>query len=190
MSRWEADARGRLQQAAITLFRERGYAEVTVADIAKRAGLTKRSFFNHFTDKREVLFADAETFQRAVTDHLADIDAEIAPLHAALGALTHGGLSLASYGPSAATRRHLIQTSTELQERNLIKMASLTRGLRDGLVARAVAPRTATLTAQAAITVFDTAYNDWIDNPNADFTALIGCALDDLRAATNQPQES
>lgn len=173
----------------MTLFLEHGYAEVTVADIAKRAGLTKRSFFNHFTDKREVLFADAERFQQVVTGRLADIDPEVTPLHAAVGALTHGGLSLASYGRSAAARRDLIATSIELQERNLIKMASLTRGLRDGLIARAVAPRTATLTAQAAITVFDTSYNDSTDDPNADFAALMSRALDDLRAAIKHPQE-
>ena len=67
MSRWEPDAKGRLQRAAMTLFLERGYAEVTVADITKRAGLTKRSFFNHFVDKREVLFADADAFLLALT---------------------------------------------------------------------------------------------------------------------------
>ncbi len=74
MSRWEPDAKGRLQSAAMALFLERGYAEVTVTDIAERAGLTKRSFFNHFVDKREVLFADAEAFRRTLTEYLAALD--------------------------------------------------------------------------------------------------------------------
>src|ERR1700689_1080733 len=173
LTRWEPDARGRLQQAAMTLFLERGYAEVTVADIAEQAGLTKRSFFNHFVDKREVLFAHAEEFQRTVTDRLAEIGPDTGPLDAALAALTHGGRRLGGYGASTAGRRDLIDSSTELQERNLIKIASLTRGLSDGLVARAVPRRTATITAQAAITVFDTAYHDLLDEPAADLAALV-----------------
>src|ERR1700761_7868265 len=56
MARWEPDARGRREKAALDLFQERGYAHTTVADIAERAGLTQRTFFRHFADKREVLF--------------------------------------------------------------------------------------------------------------------------------------
>jgi AcrR family transcriptional regulator len=47
----------------MALFLERGYAGVTVAEIADRAGLTKRTFFNHFADRREVLFAGAKDFE-------------------------------------------------------------------------------------------------------------------------------
>ena len=57
MSRWKPDAAGRLIKAAITLFAEQGYEETTVAEIAERAGLTKRTFFRYFSDKREVLFS-------------------------------------------------------------------------------------------------------------------------------------
>ena len=45
MPRWESDARGRLERAAIELFAERGYEETTVAAIAERVGLKERSFF-------------------------------------------------------------------------------------------------------------------------------------------------
>jgi AcrR family transcriptional regulator len=64
MSRWEPDARGRLGQAAIELYVERGFDDTTVADIAERAGLTERTFFRHFADKREVLFAGQDEFQQ------------------------------------------------------------------------------------------------------------------------------
>jgi len=57
MSRWNPNARGRLEQAAYELFLDRGYEQTTVADIARRAGLTERTFFRHYADKREVLFA-------------------------------------------------------------------------------------------------------------------------------------
>ena len=195
MSRWDPDAKGRLQSAATSLFLERGYAEVTVTDIAERAGLTKRSFFNHFADKREVLFADADAFERTLTDYLAALDAETDPLDAAIATLTHAGLSLAGYGQVAGARRELIAGSTELQERNLVKLASLSQDLQDGLTARGATPRVARFTAQAAITVFNAAYDDWIDHPDEDFTDLMNQALDDLRTAIErtdptQPQRA
>ena len=37
MSRWEPDARGRLERAALELYLERGYDQTTVAEIAQRA---------------------------------------------------------------------------------------------------------------------------------------------------------
>jgi len=183
MSRWEPDAKGRLQRAAMELFLERGYAGVTVADITERAGLTKRSFFNHFADKREVLFAGSEAFLRTLTDALAALDPAAEPLEAATAALTQAGLSLTGYGQVAAARRDLIASSTELQERDLVKMASLTRALQEGLRARGATPTAARFTAEAAITIFNAAYDDWIDHPDADFAALMKNALDELRSA-------
>src|SRR3954463_8745427 len=97
MARWEPDARGRLQQAAMGLFRERGYADVTVAEIADRAGLTKRTFFNHFADKREVFFDNGQQFERSVLAHLAESDPALPPIDAAVLAFTRGGQELAPY---------------------------------------------------------------------------------------------
>ena len=56
MARWEPDAKGRLAEAALELYAERGYEQTTVAEIAERAGVTERTFFRHYADKREVLF--------------------------------------------------------------------------------------------------------------------------------------
>jgi AcrR family transcriptional regulator len=172
----------------MTLFLERGYADVTVADITERAGLTKRSFFNHFVDKREVLFADADAFLFAMTEPLAALDPATDPLEAAITALTQAGLSLAEYGQSASARRDLIASSIELQERNLVKLASLTRALQDGLVARGTAPRAARFTAEAAIAVFNAAYDDWIDQPESDFELLMSRCLDELQTAIKDDQ--
>src|SRR4029077_16325462 len=63
MGRWEPNARGRLEQAALELYVERGYEQTTVAEIAERAGLTERTFFRHFADKREVLFSGSGHLQ-------------------------------------------------------------------------------------------------------------------------------
>jgi AcrR family transcriptional regulator len=188
MGRWEPDAQGRLQQAAMLLFAERGYAEVTIAEIADRAGLTKRTFFNHFADKREVLFAGAKDFEASVADHLTQA-ADLDPIDAAVQALTEAGLELSRYGDYARARQELIASSTELQERNLIKMASLTSAIAEALGRRQVPARTADLTAQAAVAVFTTAYDDWVNDTTADLRTLMHRSLTDLRQAVAHTED-
>jgi AcrR family transcriptional regulator len=183
MPRWEPNAPERLQQAAMTLFLERGYADVTVAEIADRAGLTKRTFFNHFRDKREVLFAGAKDFDAGIVKHLTEASDDLAPIDAAIAALTHSSLELARDRDCARIRRDLIASSPELRERDLIKMTSLASAIAEALRQRHVPPRAATLTAQAAVAVFTTAYADWVDNPAEDFNTLIQRSLAEFRQA-------
>lgn len=183
MARWEPNALERLQQAAVTLFIERGYAEVTVAEIADRAGLTKRTFFNHFPDKREVLFAGAQAFEDSVVRHLEEAGSDLEPIDAAVRALTSGGQELSGYGDFGRIRQDLIATSTELQERELIKMAALASAIADALRRRGVHTRTATLTAQTALAVFTTAYSDWVSDNTADLHDVMQRSLADLRQA-------
>jgi AcrR family transcriptional regulator len=171
----------------MALFAERGYAEVTIAEIADRAGLTKRSFFNHFTDKREVLFAGAKDFEESVVKHLTEAADDADPIDAAVVALTRAGLELAGYGEFARARQEFIASSTELRERDLIKMASLASVIAEALCRTGVPPRTAAFAAQAAVTVFTTAYADWITEPTADLDALMQRSLADLRRAIGHP---
>ncbi|MFC7108595.1 TetR/AcrR family transcriptional regulator [Nonomuraea rubra] len=56
MTRWEPGAAERLQEAALELFATRGFEQTTATEIAQSVGLTERTFFRHFSDKREVLF--------------------------------------------------------------------------------------------------------------------------------------
>ncbi len=87
MSRWEPNARGRLEQAALELYVERGFEQTTVAEIAERAGLTERTFFRHFADKREVLFAGAGTLRELLVSAVAGAPASAAPIEAVAAAL-------------------------------------------------------------------------------------------------------
>src|ERR1700749_1824687 len=82
MTRWEPDARGRLQRAALELYSERGYDQTTVAEIARRAGLTERTFFRHFADKREVLFAGSGPLQERLVQGIAEAPDGLAPIDA------------------------------------------------------------------------------------------------------------
>lgn len=184
MGRWDPDAGGRLQRAAMALYLERGYHAVTVAEIAASAGLTKRTFFRHFTDKREVLFAGASAFQAGVVAAVLGAADDVAPIDLVVAALAAGGGELAAYGRFARQRRNLIASSDDLQERELIKMAALTRAVAEALEHRGAEPLQASLTAQAGVAAFTTAYDRWIDQDGAaDLPALVHQSLNQLREA-------
>src|SRR5579871_2425332 len=80
MSRWEPNARGRLEQAALDLYRERGFEQTTVAQIAERAGLTERTFFRYFADKREVLFWGQARLLELYVNAIANAPASASPI--------------------------------------------------------------------------------------------------------------
>ncbi len=182
--RWREDGPGRLQHAAVMLFIERGYDQVTIAEIAERSGLTRRSFFNHFADKREIFFAGAAAFQAHVVDAIAAAPATSGPLHAAGTALVAAGTGLAELaGDLAPTVRAIITSSTELRERELSKMAALTDAVTDALQQRGVPTRTAQISARVAVTAFTVAYDDWVDNPKHDLATHMDHAITDFRAA-------
>lgn len=168
----------------MALYLERGYADVTVAEIAAAAGLTRRTFFRYFADKREVLFAGASAFEARVVAAVRAAPDGAAPIDAVVAGLADGGAELARYGPYARSRRDLIASSPDLQERELIKTASLTAAVTAALTVRGLARAQAHLTAQAGVTVFTTAYDRWIDEDGAvELPALLRQTLDDLRRA-------
>ena len=83
MGRWQPNARGRLQEAALELFLEHGFEQTTVAEIAERAGLTERTFFRHFADKREVLFDGAAALTEVLVSAVAHAGEQATPFEAA-----------------------------------------------------------------------------------------------------------
>src|ERR1043165_8947394 len=119
MSRWEPNARGRLEEAALDLYTERGFESTTVAEIAERAGLTERTFFRHFADKREVLFGGSEELRELLVTTVQEAPAEPAPIAAAARALE----AVAAQLPPreiARQRQAIIVANAELRERELI----------------------------------------------------------------------
>ena len=184
VGRWEPNAQGRLEQAALDLYVEQGFDETTVAEIAARAGLTERTFFRHFADKREVLFRGRE-----LADALgAAIDAAPAattPLDAVAGALESLSDFFADRRPHARRRQTVIAANPSLQERELIKLASLATTIGDALRRRGVADPTASLVAEAGIAVFKVAFENWLTDPaDRSLAEHIREALSELRAAT------
>jgi AcrR family transcriptional regulator len=185
MGRWEPNARGRLEEAALQLYGERGFEQTTVAEIAKRAGLTERTFFRYFADKREVLFAGAGSLQELLVTSVAGAPDSAAPIDAVAASLETAGGLLQERREFARQRQSVIAANTELQERELIKLASLASAIADTLRRRGVTEPAASLAAEAGIAAFKIAFERWVDATNQeDLSQLIRESLDELKAVT------
>ncbi|HEY6760017.1 MAG TPA: TetR family transcriptional regulator, partial [Baekduia sp.] len=125
MARWQPGAYERLQQAALELYGERGFDSTTVAEIAERAGLTKRTFFRHFADKREVLFSGAQLLEDTLVAGLENAPASATPLEAVAAGLDAVGPLFADRRAFATERSRVIAANPDLLERERIKLASL-----------------------------------------------------------------
>jgi AcrR family transcriptional regulator len=186
MSRWEPDAVGRLRQAALELYVERGYEQTTVADISERAGLTARTFFRHFADKREVLFDGSISLQQRMVEALEGAPASASPMGAVSLALGEAAVILGQRREHSRQRQSVIAAHRELQERELIKMASLASALADGLQRRGVAAPEASLAAEAGIAVFRVAFARWASDADGpeDLRLVMRNSLSQLQTLT------
>src|SRR3954453_4225616 len=172
MGRWQPDAHGRLQEAALELYGERGFDQTTVVEIAERAGLTKRTFFRYFADKREVLFWGADALEELIVAAVAAAPESFTPLDAVAAGLDATTEMFEERHEHAARRQAIITANPELQERELIKMASLAASVAGALRRRGIEDPAAILTAEAGIAVFRVAFERWVDPANQQPLAL------------------
>ena len=189
MGRWASDGGDRLAQAAMELYAERGFEATTVAEIAARAGLTERTFFRHYTDKREVVFAGSEVLQERMVSAVAAAPASASPLDAATAGVLAGAEMLQDRRPLSIARQRVIDATPELQERELIKFASIADAFTAALRERGVADPAAGLTAEVALAVFRIGFERWIAEPAKDavLAEAIHAALGELPALTATP---
>jgi len=184
VGRWEPNARDRLQRAALELYSENGFDQTTVADIAQRAGLTERTFFRHFADKREVVFWGEDALHELFVSAVADAPDSASPIDAVAAGLE---AILSYFEPitraAARQRQAVIAANTGLQERELSKYSSLAEGIADALCNRGVGALTANLTAMAGVAVFKVAVEGWIDGTDGrDLSQHIRESLGELKA--------
>ena len=164
MARRSEDVRSQLQQAALELYREHGYERTTTAEIAARVGVTERTFFRHFPDKREVLFDGETKLRAALTTAIAEAPATLGPLETLLAAFRSTEEMIEANRPFAEPRHHVIAATPALQERELSKLASLTSSLTSALRERGVDQSRAMLAAQTGMTAFSQAAFSWLDD--------------------------
>ncbi|PZE56898.1 TetR family transcriptional regulator [Curtobacterium sp. MCLR17_044] len=164
--RWSPDARGRLERAAFELFAEQGYQATTVPQITERAGLTTRTFFRYFADKREVIFAGDEIpdlARAAIQGAPAGIDP--------LDIVVHGLRTVADerfegrHGEVGSVRR-LVLSESSLRERDARKRADLTDAVREAFVDRGLDPSEAAVIAETTVMLFHLALEAWLTGPS------------------------
>jgi AcrR family transcriptional regulator len=186
MSRWQPDARGRLEKAAYELFLERGYEQTTVADIAERAGLTERTFFRHYADKREVLFGGSALLQDELLRALDAVPPALPAIEAvriaveAVATLFNGRRAL------ARERARIVAEHADLQERDMTKRGTLTAALAQGLQRRGVPEPSASIAADMGIGVFYVGFANWLDDSEKrEFVAIVHDGFDRLKAVAS-----
>jgi AcrR family transcriptional regulator len=185
MGRWEPGASGRLREAALTLYLERGFEQTMVADIAERAGVTARTFFRYFADKREVLFdASAELEEKALAA-LEGAPATASALELVATALD-AAADIIGHDRELARKRHaVIMANADLRERELIKLAQMSAALADGLRRRGVGDTEASLAAEAGAAVYRVAFQRWFDaTDDLDLRDVVRRSFAELRALT------
>ena len=167
------------------LFQEHGYVRTTVEEIAARAGLTERTFFRYFADKREVLFSGSKDLEKSIVDGIEGAPREASPLEAVVAAFEAAGAELQDRRdlPFVRARYALVTKHAEIQERELIKLASLAVAVTKALHERGVAEPAASLAAEVGIAVFKIGFERWVNERKArDLAAHIRAAVDALKA--------
>lgn len=165
MARWEPGAAERLQKAALELFAARGFEQTTATEIAEAVGLTERTFFRHFSDKREVLFHGQDALVAAFLTGIDNAPPDASPFEVVAAALR----SVSSFFPDerrphSRTRQSVIDQNPALQERERHKLSSIATTIAEALRARGVDEVAATLAAESGATVFAIAFTQWIRN--------------------------
>jgi len=185
--RWEPDADGRLREAALSLFVEQGFEKTTVAQIAERAGLNRRTFFHHFTDKREVVFAGQGESDELIAAEIRAQPAAVDPLHAAAAGLKRAADEIfEQYQAGAVELGRVIAASPELQERELVKRAGLAATMAAALRDRGSSEAAAAVAGWTAVAVFFVARNRWNQPANRKTLAdLIDETLAEFLSATS-----
>ncbi|MHB8531875.1 MAG: TetR/AcrR family transcriptional regulator [Solirubrobacteraceae bacterium] len=186
MSRWAPNASERLAVAALDLFAERGYENTTVVEIAERAGLTKSTFFRHFSDKREVLFGE-EVMTRLLVEGISAAPAAASALEAVAHALDALGreIFVPAYRKFSARRRAVIGANPELQEREALKGLDLIESMTDAIEQRGVPDPASRVAAQVGALALKIAYEQWSDDASGEeFSEIARGTLSELQAAS------
>jgi len=177
-----AEARRRLQQAALELYQERGFDQTTAAEIAARAGVNERTFFRHFPDKREVLFDGEADLRAALTRAVVEAPEGLEPFETLLYAFRKSAQNLENNRPFSEPRWKIIAVTPALRERELAKHASLTDAVAEALRLRGAGDWLASLAARTGWAAYQHAVQAWIDDPAQSLDAHLQRAFDDLRA--------
>ncbi|SHL34672.1 transcriptional regulator, TetR family [Pseudonocardia thermophila] len=188
MARWAAGTPERLQKAALELFATRGFEQTTAAEIAEAVGLTERTFFRHFSEKREVLFHGQQALVEACRAGVAQAQPDASPMEVVAAALRAvGAFFTEERRPFSRARQAVIDQNPQLQERERHKLANLAAEIAAGLRDRGVGEVTAALAAECGMAVFAVAFGQWLRDDARSFAEITADVLAELHRLTAAP---
>lgn len=175
------DTRGRMIAAAVELFVERGFHATTVDDIAARAGVTQRTFFRHFGDKEEVLFAEDTGMLDVLLGALRAAPPDEPVMDTARRALVALARHLQPHRAALQVRARIVESEDRLRARELIKLDRWRTRLYEAMRARGTGHETAAVSVGLAGACFEVAYRSWVsDRANATLVTRVDRALDEV----------
>lgn len=180
MPRDRAKVHRRLQEAAMELFTERGYEQTTATQIAARAGVTERTYFRHFADKRDILFEGEEQLEALLVDAIAQAPPQLGPLAVLRRALDAAVTIIEGNRAFSAPRQAVIATTPALREREASKQAALIDAIAAALGRRGLEAKAAYLAARIGGAVFIHALTAWFEEPSARLGHCIDRAFEGL----------
>ncbi len=176
MGRWEPGAKDRLTAAALHLFANRGYPEVTVEDIAEAAGVTPRTFFRYFPTKEEVLFANEDRVIELLVTAVQGTEPETCVAVLVRDRAPRARRFYGTGSGGSPTPWAVINSSPSLHERELLKQHHVARTLANELIDRGISPAEAMPMAGLGMVAFQTAYREWITDRKR---TLLSTRIDD-----------
>ena len=178
-----------ISAAALRLFAERGYAAVTVADVAAAADVGERTLFRYFADKEELLFGEDDAFRSALAGALQARPTGEPPVERVAAAAAAVLATLAGRRDELAERLAVIRASPALRARERAKHAGFEQLIAAALTARATDPRGAALLARIAVACYDEAIERWLADADPDHpgpAAHLRAAVADARRLLNE----
>ena len=182
MPRSGQEARRRLQEAALELYLDRGYDATTTAQIAERAGVTERTFFRHFADKREVFFDGEAGLRDALVQAIAEAPEGSPPLAVLREAFSAVLPIIEGNRPLLGPRAKVIAATPQLRERELAKVEALNHAMADALRERGLSESLALLAAKIGTAAFERAAREWRAHPSRDPRELLAESFAEVHA--------
>jgi len=189
MARWEPDARERLVRAALELFADRGFDDTTIPDITARAGLTTRSYFRHFPDKREVLFTDEDEMPTLAARLVLAAPAELTAFQVLARGVPTLAAAFENRREELLQRRKIIDSHDGLRERELRKMATLVDAITHAFGQRGTDDLTAAVVAETGVAIVKISLQRWMNTPGQDLASVLTETLNVLTAAATAPNQ-
>ena len=126
--------RERIEQAAMTLFLQRGFEATTIENITEAADVSKRSFFDYFPSKEEVVFAWQDAFADRLMAAIAARPADESSVTVVEAAIT--ATVIAAVDEPGLALGELIHRTPALKARDQLKYAKLEQKLAEALLLR------------------------------------------------------